>query len=114
QLTTDHTFVAALVAAGQLSPDEVHGHEHQFLLNRALGPGRADVPDVITRTVTAGDRVVLTTDGVHATLRADELEALVADPDRQHAAESVAAAVQAAGEPDNWTVLVLDIAGAPG
>lgn len=110
QLTTDHTFVAALVAAGQLSPDEVHGHEHQFLLNRALGPGRADVPDVITRTVTAGDRVVLTTDGVHAVVPAEQFETLVVDPDRERAAESVAAAVRAAGEPDNWTVLVIDVA----
>lgn len=109
QLTTDHTYVAALVAAGRLDPAEVPDHPHQFLLNRALGPGRADVPDVAVRPVAAGDRVLLTTDGVHAVVPADRLATLVAGPDRDRVVDAVAAAVEAADCPDNWTILVADV-----
>ena len=39
QVTHDHTIVAGLLEAGQLSPDEARSHEHRNLLNRALAPG---------------------------------------------------------------------------
>jgi protein phosphatase len=56
-----------------------------------------------------GDRVVLTTDGVHS--HADDLAPLLltaAAP--QEVADAVADAVAAAGEPDNHTVVVVDLA----
>lgn len=109
QVTTDHTFVAALVAAGQLDPAEVADHPHRFLLNRALGPGRDDVPDVVTLPVRLGDRVVLSTDGVHAVVPHERLVAVLADPDRGAATRAVAVEIEAAGAPDNWSLVVADV-----
>ena len=107
QVTHDHTVVAALIEAGQLTPDEARSHEHRNLLNRALTPGVA--ADEAVLDLRPGDRVVLTTDGVHSC--ADDLAPLLlADAAPQDIADAVAAAVVAAGEPDNHTVVVVDLA----
>jgi serine/threonine protein phosphatase PrpC len=106
QVTHDHTVVAALIEAGQLSADEARSHEHRNLLNRALTPGVvADEVDVDLR---AGDRLVLTTDGVHAYVD-DLAQLLLADAGPQDVADAAAAAVVAAGEPDNHTIVVVDL-----
>ena len=52
QVTHDHTVVAGLVEAGQLTEDEVRSHEHRNLLNRALAPGV--VADEVTLTCDRG------------------------------------------------------------
>jgi serine/threonine protein phosphatase PrpC len=106
QLTHDHTVVAALIDAGQLTVDEARSHEHRNLLNRALAPGV--VADEAAVDLRPGDRLVLTTDGVHSYVD-DLAPLLLADGEPQDVADSVAAAVVAAGEPDNHTVVVVDL-----
>ncbi|MCD4534938.1 MerR family transcriptional regulator [Nocardioides sp. cx-169] len=109
-LTRDHTSVQALVEEGRLTPDEARVHEHRALLNRALAPGTPADADVTRTDVRAGDRLVLTTDGVHAVLGPD-LDALLSrDEDAETVAAAVAAAVEDAGAPDNYSVVVVDLA----
>lgn len=106
QLTHDHTVVAALMEAGQLTAEEARSHRHRNLLNRALAPGV--VPDEARLELRPGDRLVLTTDGVHSVV--DDLPSLLASrAPAQRVADQVAAAVAAAGEPDNHTVIVVDL-----
>lgn len=106
QATHDHTVVAAMVEAGQLTDDEARSHEHRSVLNRALLPGV--VADEIILDLLPGDRLVLTTDGVHSWV--DDLAALItAEAGPQEVADAVAAAVAAAGEPDNHTIVVADL-----
>lgn len=106
QVTHDHTIVAGLLEAGQLTPDEARSHEHRHLLNRALTPGV--VADQHVLDLHPGDRLVLTTDGVHSWV--DDLPSLLASPSSpQEVADAVAAEVRAAWEPDNHTVVVVDL-----
>jgi serine/threonine protein phosphatase PrpC len=106
QLTHDHTIVAALIETGQLTTEEARSHEHRNLLNRALTPGV--VADETAVNLRPGDRLVLTTDGVHSYV--DNLaELLTASATPQEVADSVAAAVSEAGEPDNHTTVVADL-----
>jgi len=106
RLTHDHTVVAALLEAGQLSVEEVRSHEHRNILNRALTPGA--VVDESTVDLRPGDRLVLTTDGVHSWV--DDLHiVLVTKASPQEVADEVAAAVAEAGEPDNHTIVVADL-----
>lgn len=115
QLTRDHTMVAALVEEGRLTEDEARSHEDRNLLNRALVPagtgGHSDAgPDLATTEVRPGDRLVLTGDGVHAVLAADHLAALLTregDPDA--VGQEIADAVEAAGAPDNYALVVVDL-----
>ncbi len=106
QVTHDHTVVAGLLEAGQLTADEARSHEHRNLLNRALMPGVvADETEVDLRV---RDRLVLTTDGVHSHL--DDLAPFLTDGGApQEVADAVAAAVREAGEPDNHTIVVVDL-----
>ncbi|MFD6448042.1 MerR family transcriptional regulator [Promicromonospora sp. NPDC060204] len=116
QLTRDHTVVAALIEEGRLTEDEARSHEDRSLLNRALVPagtgGHSDAgPDLATTEVRPGDRIVLTGDGVHAVLATDRLAALLTregDPDV--VAQEIADAVEAAGAPDNYALVVVDLA----
>jgi len=106
QVTHDHTVVAGLLEAGQLTVDEARSHEHRNLLNRALTPGVAVDETVVD--LRPGDRLVLTTDGVHS--HVDDLAPLLTDAAAPQAvADAVAAAVVRAGEPDNHTVVVVDL-----
>lgn len=106
QLTHDHTVVAALIEAGQLTSEEARSHEHRNLLNRALSPGV--VADETTVDLRPGDRLALTTDGVHAYV--DDLASLLTMLARpQQVADAVADAVADTGEPDNHTVIVVDL-----
>ena len=106
QMTHDHTVVAGLLEVGQLTADEARSHEHRHLLNRALTPGV--VPDETEIELRVGDRLVLTTDGVHSFV--DGLAPLIVDSAApQEVADAVAAAVRAAGEPDNHTIVVADL-----
>ena len=57
-----------------------------------------------------GDRFVLTTDGVHAVLPPDELAAILLDGGTPgHVVGRVEDAVLAAGSPDNYAVVVVDL-----
>ena len=107
QVTHDHTVVAALLESGQLTPDEARSHAHRSLLNRALTPGV--VVDETSLDLRPGDRLVLTTDGVHSVVD-DLAPLLLAAAAPQAVADTVASAVVAAEEPDNHTVVVLDLA----
>jgi protein phosphatase len=84
QVTHDHTVVAGLLEAGQLTADEA------------------------TLTLRPGDRLVLTTDGVHS--HVDHVPSLLLTrSSAQEVADAVAAAVVAAGDPDSHTVVVVDL-----
>lgn len=111
-LTTDHTIVAGLVAEGRLLPDEARNHPERAILTRVLGAAGADessAPDLVSVTARPGDRLVLTTKGVHAVLDPSALAELVAVPGHREAAEQIAAAVKTAHAPDNWSVIVADL-----
>lgn len=106
QVTHDHTVVAALLESGQLTTDEARSHAHRSLLNRALVPGV--VTDEVEVGLEPGDRLVLTTDGVHSHI--EDLASLLASPGpAQQVADEVANAVTVAGEPDNHTIVVVDL-----
>jgi protein phosphatase len=106
QVTHDHTVVAALLESGQLTVDEVHSHPHRNLLNRALVPGV--ITDELQVGLEPGDRLVLTTDGVHSVVE-DLAPLLASTATAQQVADQVANAVVAAGEPDNHTIVVVDL-----
>jgi serine/threonine protein phosphatase PrpC len=79
-------------------------------LTRALGLDDALRLDHSQGELRVGDRLLLTSDGVHGALRSRQIADLLrATPGAQAAADALTAAALAAGSHDNATALVLDI-----
>ncbi|HEV6964384.1 bifunctional protein-serine/threonine kinase/phosphatase, partial [Roseateles sp.] len=79
-------------------------------LTRALGLDDALRLDHAQGELRVGDRLLLTSDGVHGALRPREIADLLrATPGAQAAADALTAAALAAGSHDNATALVLDV-----
>jgi serine/threonine protein phosphatase PrpC len=108
QLTTDHTLVARMVKAGEISPAEAEVHPHRNVLTRALGTEpdvRVDEDDV---PLLDGDRVLLCSDGLTGMVTEEQIQAILesaATP--QEAANRLVRAANRAGGVDNITVVVL-------
>ncbi|HEX3751522.1 MAG TPA: MerR family transcriptional regulator [Streptosporangiaceae bacterium] len=80
RLTEDHTLVAALVRAGQLTEEAARRHPQRALLTRALGAGPDVEPFSASATFAPGDRLLLCTDGVTSVLDDGQLAAALRDP----------------------------------
>ncbi|MFN3860805.1 MAG: bifunctional protein-serine/threonine kinase/phosphatase [Roseateles sp.] len=79
-------------------------------LTRALGLDDALRLDHSAGELKVGDRLLLTSDGVHGSLRARRIaELLRGTPGAQAAADALTAAALAVGSTDNATALVLDV-----
>ncbi|MDW4573203.1 protein phosphatase 2C domain-containing protein [Microbacterium sp. M3] len=110
QITTDHSVVQELVAAGRLSPEEAENHPYGNVITRAVGPSEGVTPDYVRLDVLEGDRFVICSDGLTKELTDYGIRHFLdenADP-----ADAVTAMLDAAlenGGRDNITIIVLDV-----
>jgi protein phosphatase len=108
QVTRDDTYVQRLVDAGMLSREAAAGHQLRNALTNVLGGGKRSVDVELERLrVAAGDRLLLCSDGLTATMKDDEIASILARP--SSAAECCRHLVDLAlerGAPDNVTVIV--------
>lgn len=110
QVTTDHSVVQELVAAGRLSPEEAESHPYGNVITRAVGPSDGVTPDYVRLDVSDGDRFVICSDGLTKELTDYGIQHFLAE----HAdpADAVTAMLDAAlenGGRDNITIIVLDV-----
>ena len=112
QLTRDHSLVADLIEAGQITEAEARVHPQRSVITRALGSDPRTQPDLFEITVEAGDRLLLCSDGLSTMLEDDQIAKILAnhsEPQRC-AAQLVNEAVGRGGY-DNVTVIVVDVTG---
>jgi protein phosphatase len=110
QITQDHTLVRSMVDEGRITPQEALSHPQRSLLVRALGGESAPDPQLHVADVRAGDRYLLCTDGLSATVRDEELRtALAAAADPAAAVHDLVALSRDAGGPDNVACVVADL-----
>lgn len=110
QITTDHSVVQELVAAGRLSPEEAENHPYGNVITRAVGPSESVKPDYVRLDVVDGDRFVICSDGLTKELTDYGIQHFL----REHAdpAAAVDAMLDAAlenGGRDNVTLIVLNV-----
>lgn len=113
QLTRDHSLMANMIEAGQITPEEARVHPSRSVITRALGSDPLTTPDLYEINVEDGDRLLLCSDGLTAMVEDDEIEAImnrIADP--QRCASALVNEAIAAGGLDNVTVIVADAEGA--
>jgi PPM family protein phosphatase len=113
QLTTDHTVVAELVRRGRLTPQQAASHPERSILTRAVGlDPNVQVEQPAPLGLQPDDQVLLCSDGLTETVADEQLaQVLAGQADGDDACQALIAAANAAGGPDNITVVLLRVAG---
>lgn len=112
QLTRDHSLMADMIEAGQLTPEEARTHPNRSVITRALGSDEHLHPDIYEINVETGDRLLVCSDGLSTMLRDADIErTLCRVQDPQRCATQLVNEAIAAGGHDNVTVIVTDVTG---
>ena len=110
QITTDHSVVQELVAAGRLSPEEAEHHPYGNVITRAVGPSEGVTPDYVRLDLVDGDRFVVCSDGLTKELTDYGIQHFLSEhADPAEAVEAMLAAALENGGRDNITVVVLNV-----
>ena len=112
QLTRDHSLMADMIEAGQLTPEEARTHPQRSVITRALGSDAHLHPDIYEINVETGDRLLICSDGLSGMIFDDQIEnTLRRVQDPQRCASQLVNEAIAAGGHDNVTVVVADVTG---
>ena len=112
QLTRDHSLMADMIEAGQLTPEEARSHPNRSVITRALGSDPHTQPDLYEINVETGDRLLICSDGLSGMVCDNEIESTLARVrDPQRCASQLVNEAIANGGHDNVTVIVADVTG---
>jgi protein phosphatase len=109
-LTTDHSLVQRLQELGQISSDEAAVHPQRNVLYRALGQADPISAEFVTAPIPSSGYLVLCSDGLWGVVSDDKMVDIIttaASP--QQASQELVEAANAAGGPDNISVIVIEI-----
>ena len=78
QITRDHSLVAEMVALGKLGRDEARRHEKKNVITRAIGGAKEIMADFFEAELTAGNRIIMCSDGLSNMVEDEEIERVLA------------------------------------
>ncbi|MGR3583681.1 MAG: PP2C family protein-serine/threonine phosphatase, partial [Pseudooceanicola nanhaiensis] len=108
-LTTDHSVVAGLVLAGQLSWDEAERHPQSNAVTRAVGVGEALELDKVRGELFPGDRFLLCSDGLTKYATFATLERVLGTEPIETVADALQQIALEGGGADNISIIVIDV-----
>lgn len=109
QLTHDHSLVQELVDEGMLSSEEAAGSVHKNVITRALGLEGTVAVDLLQLPVSAGDILLLCSDGLSDPLGDSGLRRLLDDGDLSALATALVNEANAKGGADNISLILIRI-----
>jgi len=110
-LTIDHSWIAELVASGQVKPEDAENFADKNVITRALGTRPNVQVDLSVYPTKAGEIYLLCSDGVCGYVSDDDMLQIVTQyqDDLSAAAAGLIAAANAAGGLDNSTVALVRV-----
>lgn len=110
RLSEDHSVVAELVAAGQITEDEAWRHPQRNVVTRVLGPEPAVKIDTFALEARPGDTVLLCSDGLTDMVTEEDVAAvLTSDESCEQVVRKLIRSALAGGGEDNVTALAFRI-----
>jgi PPM family protein phosphatase len=111
-LTRDHSLVKRLEELGHLSKDEVETFPHRNVLIRALGQGEALEADIFTLPFPQAGYLMVCSDGLWGVVNERDIFRVINEaPTLNRACQNLVEAANAAGGPDNITVILAQLIG---
>lgn len=108
QLTEDHSYVAELVRAGSITPEEARRHHLRNVITRCVGTEPQVEVDIQEVRLVSGDYVVLCTDGLSELVSDDFIKDVVLDAGNPtEACRQLVDLANQLGGTDNITVIVV-------
>lgn len=111
QLTDDHSWIAEQVRAGAISEKEAKLSRFRHVITRSIGFERHADLEVRSAEVTAGDRLLLCSDGLYGLVSDDDLTKALGGEPAELPARLIAMANERGGD-DNITAVVALLSGA--
>lgn len=108
QLTEDHTLGQMLFTAGALTREELAAHPQRNALTRALGPMPTVQVDTAFVELSAGDAVLLCSDGLYGEVSLEQMKEQLGQPPAQAVRGLIDAALEHGGR-DNVTAVVFTV-----
>lgn len=108
QITSDHSFVEALLTAGHITQEQAAEHPMKNVLYRALGQTPDTTADVYDRYLKSGDRIVLCSDGLTRHVQPQEIaEVVLREPRPDSATKHLIQLANERGGEDNISLVVI-------
>lgn len=112
QLTTDHSVVRRLEELGQITPDEAAVHPQRNVLYRALGQTESVDAEMISNPSQDGESYLICSDGLWGLVPDNKMTAVIRGSNSpQQASEELIELANAAGGPDNISVIIVKLPG---
>jgi len=111
-ITRDHSLVKRLEELGHLSKDEAANFPHRNVLIRALGQGDTLEADIFTVPFPQSGYLMICSDGLWGVIdEKDVYRSIIDAPNLHRACQNMVEAANAAGGPDNITVILAQMIG---
>lgn len=111
QITTDHSLVERLVAAGQITQAEAADHPQKNVIYRVMGDRAKVEVDIFGQKLDAGEGLLLCSDGLSGMISDDEIWHIwQTSYSPQEACDRLVKEANRAGGEDNVTVIIVQAA----
>jgi PPM family protein phosphatase len=113
RVTSDHTYVQALVDDGRLAVEEVAQHPWRNVVTRTVNGSEDGAADIETLVLRPGDRVLLASDGLTDLVEEAVIAQVLATRSDDEAVSALVAGALGRGGRDNVTCLVATVVDGP-
>ena len=108
QVTEDHSFVGAMLRAGEITKEEAAHHPDKNIITRAIGAAKEPKVDFFEVDLEKGDRILLCSDGLTNMVSDEVIQDIFASCYLGDIADELIEEAKKNGGTDNISVIVID------